>query len=198
MRRNPILSPLAAGLFALGTLTLGATVPSAAGAASMTPSCSALTKSAIVADGFTGATGPVVTSYNYKKLSANAANALGTTLDFGSKALVISCVSPADIKKLSVLAQGSSKPTMTATQYMAYLVKQAAGAMKKTPVGGVSDYLDFGNGKEDGLGSTAKAGAVRLDAWVAGNFIVLTFTAPIVNPASKSLLNLIKTTQAVL
>ena len=66
--------------------------------------------------------------------------------------------------------------------------------MKKTAVSGVSDYLDFGNGKEDGLGSTSTAGSVRLDAWVSGNFIFLTFAAPALQTPSKPLLALIKST----
>jgi len=195
MRRLSCISPLAAGLLIAGTLTAGLGVTSVAGASTTAQSCATLTKAVIVADGYAGATGPKITPYNYSKASANATNALGTTYDFGPKALVIGCVSPADIKKLSAAA---SKPTMTSIQYMAYMVKQAAGAMKKTPVGGVSDYLDFGNGKEDGLGSTATAGSVRLDAWVAGNYIVLTFTAPVVATPTKALLNLIKTTQTLL
>lgn len=162
--------------------------------ATTTASCSQLTKTALATDGYVNATGPIVTAYNYTKTSANAANSLGTTLDFGSKALVVACISPSDIKKLSAIAQGSAKPTMTADQYMAYMVKHSAGAMKKTKVGVVNDYLDFGSGKEDGLGSTSTAGSVRLDAWVSGNFIFLTFSAPAVQVPAKPLLALIKTT----
>ena len=179
------------------SLVVGAGVATSAGATQV-GSCSSLTKAVVVSDGFTGAATPKITPHNYTKASANSANALGTTIDFGSKALVIGCVSPADIKKLSVIALGSSKPAMTTTQYMAYLVKQSAGAMIKTPVGGVSDYLDQGNGKEDGLGSTAKASSVRLDAWITGNYIVLTFTVPATATASKPLLALIKTTKKLL
>ena len=128
----------------------------------------------------------------------HAANSLGTTIDFGKGALVVSCVSPADIAKLSVSAQGAGKPTMTAQQYMDYMVAQSAGAMTATPVGGVTDYLDFGNGKEDGLGSTATATSVRLDAWVANKFIILTFIHPATTTPSSALLNFIKTTHSVL
>lgn len=194
MRRTSILSTSA--ILIAGLITVSATFSLSANAA--TPSCSAITKSAVIADGYTKATGPVVTAYNYAKPSANAANSLGTTIDFGAKALVVACVSPADIKKLSVAAQGASKPAMTATQYMAYMVKQSAGAMTKKSVGGVSDYLDLGNGKEDGLGSTAKAGSLRLDAWVAGKFIILTFSAPATATPPKALLSFIKTTLKVL
>jgi hypothetical protein len=148
----------------------------------------------MIADGYKGAATPVVTPYNYTKPSMNPAHALGTTLDFGSKAIVVSCISPSDIKKLSTMVQGSSKPPMSAAQYLAYLAQQSAGAMKKTPVGGVSDYLDFGNGKEDGLGSTAKAGGVRLDAWATKHYIFLTFSAPVATTAPKSLLSFISTT----
>jgi len=160
------------------------------------PSCSNITKAAVVADGFTGAKTPTVTPYDYASMSANPANALGTTIDFGAKALVVSCVSPSDIAKLA--AQAKLPTSTTATSYMAYMVKQSAGAMTKTSVGGVSDYLDFGNGKEDGLGSTSTAGSVRLDAWVAHNFIVLTFIAPASSKPSTALLNFIKTTESVL
>jgi len=194
MRRTSILS-ISAILIA-GLITVSSSFALSANAA--TPSCSAITKSAVIADGYTNATTPVITAYNYAKPSANAANSLGTTIDFGAKALVVACVSPADIKKLSIQAQGASKPAMTATQYMAYMVKQSAGAMTKKSVGGVSDFLDLGNGKEDGLGSTAKAGSLRLDAWVAGKFIVLTFSAPATATAPKALLSFIKTTQKVL
>jgi hypothetical protein len=177
--------------------TVGLTAVTPANAA--TASCSALTKAVVVADGYTAATGPVVTAYNYKTISKNPANALGTTIDFGAKALVVGCVSPADIAKLSVAAQGSGKPTMSAAAYLSYMAKQSAGAMKKTPVGGVSDYLDFGNGKEDGLGSTMNAGSIRLDAWVAGGkFIILTFSAPASAKPSASLLNFIKSTNTLL
>ena len=194
MRRTSILSTSA--ILIAGLITVSASFSLSANAAF--PSCSAITKSAVIADGYTKATAPVVTAYNYAKSSANAANSLGTTIDFGAKALVVACISPADIKKLSIAAQGASKPAMTATQYMDYMVKQSAGAMTKKSVGGVSDYLDLGNGKEDGLGSTAKAGSLRLDAWVAGKFIVLTFSAPASATPPKALLSFIKTTEKVL
>lgn len=41
------------------------------------------------------------------------------------------------------------------------------------------DYLDFGKGKEDGLGSASTPSSVRLDAWVAGKYIILGFIAPV-------------------
>jgi hypothetical protein len=192
MRRT--LNTLAATLLAVGTVVTVAAGASSVAAAATKASCGSLTKSLITTSGFSGATGPVVTPYNYKKISANQANALGTTYDFGPKAIVISCVAPSDISRLSILAQGSMKKPMNATAYMNYLVKQAAGAMKKTPVGGVSDYLDFGNGKEDGVGSLAKAGSIRLDAWVAHNYIFLTFSQPATATPSTGLLNLIKYT----
>lgn len=158
-----------------------------------TGSCASITKALVVADGYEAATTPKLTPYNFANTSANEANALGTTIDFGAKALVVGCVSPADIAKYS----GSKKP-MTATQYLASVVKQSAGAMKKTAVGGVSDYLDFGNGKEDGVGSTSKAGSLRLDAWVAGKYIILTFSAPAVATPPAALLAFIKSTQTLL
>ncbi len=165
---------------------------------SLKGTCGALTKSVVVADGFTNASGPTITKYDYNNLNANAANSLGTTIDFGKGALVVACVSPSDIAKLSASAQAAGKPTMTAQQYMDYMVAQSAGAMTATPVGGVTDYLDFGNGKEDGLGSTATATSVRLDAWVANKFIILTFIHPASATPSAALLNFITTTQTVL
>lgn len=163
------------------TLVLGSILPVVASAAAsvmqLNQSCDALTMKLVMSDGFTRASGPKITMYNYANAKKNATNALGETFDYGAKALVISCLSPKDIHQLSIQAQGKSKPTMTATQYMAYMVKQSSGAMTKVTVGGVSDYKDLGNGKEDGLGSTAKLGSVRLDAWVAGKYIVLTQTA---------------------
>lgn len=196
MRRTSILLPSMSAILIGALITVSSAFSMSANAAS--PSCSAITKSAVIADGYSKATTPKVTAYNYLKASANAANSLGTTIDFGAKALVVACVSPADIKKLSIAAQGASKPTMTANQYMAYMVKQSAGAMTKKSVGGVNDFLDLGNGKEDGLGSTSKAGSIRLDAWVAGKFIVLTFSAPATATPPKALLAFIKTTQTVL
>jgi len=172
------------------------TLASSSVASAQRLSCAAITKPLVVSQGFTRATGPVVTPYNYAKPSKNAQNALGTTIDFGAKALVVGCVSPADIAKLSVLAQGSMKPVMTAQQYMNYMVKQAAPAMKKTPVAGTNDYLDFGNGKEDGVGSTVSMGSVRLDAWVAGGYIFLGFSGPVTSAnASPALVKFIKWTE---
>ena len=155
--------------------------------------CSAITKALVVSDGYKTATAPKITPYNFANTSANEANALGTTIDFGATALVVGCVSPADIAKYA----GSMK-SMTATQYLASVVKDSAGAMKKTVVGGVNDYLDFGNGKEDGVGSTSKAGSLRLDAWVAGKYVILTFSAPAVATPPAALLAFIKSTEKVL
>lgn len=194
MRPRSISTTAFSSLALLGSLTLGSTVATNAQAATSASSCASITKSLMIADGFSGATTPKVTPYNYTKPSMNPANALGTTIDFGPKALVVACVSPSDIKKLSAIAQGSSKSPMSATQYLAYVAKGSAGAMKKTSVGGVSDYLDFGNGKEDGLGSTSKAGGVRLDAWATNKYIFLTFSAPVSMTAPKALLSFIKTT----
>ena len=163
------------------------------------PSCGNLTKSLVVKDGYTKATGPKITKYNYAHPDKNEANALGTTYDFGSKALVVGCVSPTDLVQLSIAAQGKKKPTMTATQYLAYMVKQSAGAMTKTPVAGMDDYLDFGNGKEDGVGSMDKARSLRLDAWVIGNYIVLTFSGPVTSQkAPAALVNFINSTKTAL
>ena len=186
MIRKISLSVLAFSLLAAGL----ATTPASQAAAG---SCSSITKALVVADGYKNATGPKITPYNFANTSANEANALGTTIDFGAKALVVGCVSPADIAKYA----GSMK-SMTATQYLASVVKASAGAMKKTPVGGVADYLDFGNGKEDGVGSTSKAGSLRLDAWVAGKYVILTFSAPAVATPPAALLAFIKSTQSVL
>jgi len=189
MRRTHLVTSVLASVLATASLALPLSASSASAAAM---SCGALTKTALVADGFTSATGPVVTPYNYAKVSANPANALGTTYDFGAKALVVSCVSPADIAKLSALA---GHPHQSAAQYMAYLVAQSSGAMVKTPVGGTDDYLDFGNGKQDGLGSSARAFSVRLDAWVAHNYIFLTFITPVTSPkAPTPLVNFVKWT----
>ena len=176
-------------------LALAGTAVAVAPANAATVSCASLTKAVVVSDGYTAATGPVVTKYNYTNLKANEANALGTTIDFGAKALVVGCVSPADIAKLV----GKGKPTMTAAAYLAKMAKDSAGAMKKTMVGGVADYLDFGNGKEDGVGSVKTAGSIRLDAWVAaGKYIILTFSGPASATPSKALLAFIKSTNTVL
>ncbi len=179
---------------ALTASPLVVTVGQSTRASAATASCSSLTKGAIVSDGFKNTISATITSYNYQKPSSNQPNALGTTIDFGPKAVVIACVSPKDIAKLSVTAQGGGKPTMSAQQYMKYLVKQSAGAMKKTPVGGVNDYLDFGNGKEDGVGSLSTAGSIRLDAWVARGYIFLTFSQPASSTPSAALLKLIHST----
>jgi hypothetical protein len=186
----------------LAFVTLGASLvtvgANSTAGASTAQNCSKLTKSVVVADGFTKAIGPKVTPYNYKVASKNAPNALGTTYDFGKGALVIGCVSPADLVHLSADAQGAMKPTMSATAYLNYMVKQSAGAMTKTKVGPVFDYLDFGNGKEDGLGSTATASSVRLDAWVAGKYLIFGFIAPVTTKPTPALLKLVDTTLKVL
>ncbi len=191
MQRKFILSTLSMSL----VIAVVSFTPMAQAA---TGSCASITKALVVADGYKSATGPATTPYNFANAAANQANALGTTIDFGAKALVVGCISPADIAKYSVAANGKKKPAMTATQYLAYVVKQSAGAMKKTPVGGVSDYLDFGNGKEDGVASTSKAGSLRLDAWVAGKYVILTFSAPAVATPPAPLLAFIKSTQTLL
>jgi hypothetical protein len=190
MRR--LITPLISLFVLSGSLVAGSAVATTAGAAS-TATCGSITKALVVADGYTAATTPVVTPYNYKKESANSANSLGTTIDFGAKALVVACVSPSDIAKLSAQA-APGKPVMTAAQYMTWMAKDSAGAMKATPVAGVTDYLDFGNGKEDGLGSTVKAGSVRLDAWVAGSYIFLAFSAPVTPKVPTPLVNFIHST----
>ncbi len=151
--------------------------------------CASITKALVVSQGFTAASSPKVTPYNYADNATNVANAVGTTIDFGAKALVIGCVSPADIAK-----SGGAK--QSAQQYMNAMVKDSAGAMIKTPVAGVNDYLDFGNGKEDGLGSTSAMRSVRLDAWVAGKYVFFGFSGPVLSPkASPALINLIKWTE---
>jgi len=187
-----MIRKISISLFSLSLVVAGISITSAVQAA--TGSCSSITKALVIFDGYKAATEPTITPYNFANTSANQANALGTTIDFGAKALVVGCISPADIAKYS----GSKKPVMTATQYLASVVKASAGAMKKTPVGGVSDYLDFGNGKEDGVGSTAKAGSLRLDAWVAGKYVILTFSAPAVATPPAPLLAFIKSSQALL
>ncbi|HEY5103562.1 MAG TPA: hypothetical protein VII65_00835 [Acidimicrobiales bacterium] len=196
--RIKFLSPIVAGVLLTGIATISSGLGDTSGAATSVNACNKITKAVMVANGYSNAVSPSVTPYNYAKTSSNPANALGNTIDFGAKALVVGCVSPADIKKLSASVQGSSKTTMTTNEYMAYMVKQSGGAMTKTPVGGVSDYLDFGSGKEDGLGSTSTAGSIRLDAWVAGRYIILTFSAPASATPPKALLNFIKATKALL
>ena len=80
---------------------------------------------------------------------------------------------------------------------MTYMVHQSAGSMAATPVAGTTDYLDFGSGKEDGLGSTMTMSSVRLDAWVAGGHIFLGFSGPVTsNKASAPLVKFIQWTEA--
>jgi hypothetical protein len=195
MRLRHVITAGSSLFLATSLLGLGTGLSKGVGAATGAASCSSLTQAVVLADGFSAAQVPTITPYNYAAPSSNPTNALGTTIDFGPQALVVSCVSPSDLQQLSVAAQGSKKSAMSAKAYMAYLVKQANGAMKRTRVGGVNDYLDFGNGKEDGLGSTATASSVRLDAWVVGHFIVLTQTAPATTAPSQALLAFIKTTK---
>jgi hypothetical protein len=104
-------------------------VATAASASTAKSSCASVTKKLVVSDGFTQATGPKVTKYDYKHPKKNAANALGTTIDFGAKALIVGCVSPRDLVHLSKQA---GKKTMSATAYMKYMVAQSGGAMTKT------------------------------------------------------------------
>ena len=176
---------------AIAALIAPLALSTSASASSMASSatCASITKALVVSQGFTGATAPVVTPFNYVDETKNAANAVGTTIDFGAKALVVGCVSPADIAK-----SGGAK--QSAQQYMDAMVKDSAGAMIKTPVAGVNDYLDFGNGKEDGLGSTSAMRSVRLDAWVAGKYVFFGFSGPVRSPkASPALVKFIKWTQ---
>lgn len=191
MQRKFFMSTISLSLL-IGALSF---VPAAQAASG---SCASITKALVVADGYKSAVGPTTLHYNFANTAANQANAMGTTIDFGAKALVVGCVSPIDIAKYSVAINGAKKPAMTATQYLAYVVKQSTGAMKKTAVGGVSDYLDFGNGKEDGVGSTSKAGSLRLDAWIAGKYVILTFSAPAIATPPAPLLAFIKSTQKLL
>lgn len=178
----------------LGSLVL---VSPAVSGASAAKGCGALTLQAVKADGYTAATGPSVTPYNYANANANAANAVGTTIDFGKSALIVGCLDPAHLAS-AWKAQGFAGKATTAQAFMADLVAASQGAMTATKVGGVTDYLDYGNGKEDGLGSLSKAASLRLDAWVAnGKYVVLTFSAP-AGPPSKALLRFISTTQSVL
>ena len=186
MRRITNLIGSAALLASVCTVAATGSIASAATA----NKCGQLTLSAIKSYGFTKATGPKITQYNFTKSSANAANALGETIDFGAKALVISCVTPSDIAKLSVQAGG--KKTWTAQQYMNWMVKDSAGAMKATPTAGTTSYLDFGNGKEDGLGSTVKSSSVRLDAFVFHSYIIMVQTAPVSAKPSAALTKFIK------
>jgi hypothetical protein len=175
----------------MAVLTAGATgllvLPTPSGAATVAgkpsaPSCQSITQAQAIATGFTGARAPKVSDFNDKKLAANPPNLLGETIDFGAKALVVGCAAPIDLKALSVTANGAGKPVMTAAQYVQYLVRTSAGAMKSETIGGVPGYADYGNGREDGLGSTATAGSVRLDTFVAGNFVINFFSSP-VSPA---------------
>jgi len=179
---------------------LALTVTSSTAQAAMPATCSSITLAQVKADGFTGATGPVVTPYNYANPSKDATNALGTTIDFGAKALVVGCVSPADVTKLAAAAKvkGTANTHALAQAYMNYMVQQAgAGVMNATPVGGTTDYLDFGNGKQDGLGSTSAMGAVRLDAWVAGPYIFLGFSGPVTSSKpSAALVKFVKWTES--
>ncbi len=185
---------IASVLLVASTLTIAASV----GASTAPTGCNALTLALAKADGYSSATGPVVTPYNYKKGAHNAANAIGTTIDFGSKALVVGCLDPANLHNAWTAQQFSGTAT-TATAFMTKLVAAAQGAMTKTTVGPVTDYLDFGNGKEDGVGSLSTAKSLRLDAWVAnGKYVIVTFSQPAAAVAPKALLAFMKSTVTLL
>ena len=71
--------------------------------------------------------------------------------------------------------------------------------MKRKMYRPVTDYLDFGNGKEDGVGSLSSAKSLRLDAWVAnGKYVILTFSQPAAAVAPKALLAFMKSTVTLL
>lgn len=186
--------PLRAAV-AIATMTAGLAGASAVAGASTAKkaTCASITKSVIKQQGFSQATKAKITKYDYAHPSKNEANAIGTTIDFGKKAIVIGCVSPNDIRQ--ALKAQDRVAAMTSTQYMTYLVAQSAGAMKMTMVGGVMDYVDFGNGKEDGVGSLSKAGSIRLDAWVAGSYDFFTFSQPASATPTKALTKFIAYTQ---
>ena len=191
MRRITTLLGSTALLASIFTVTATGSIASATTA----NKCGQLTLSAIKSYGFTKATGPKITQYNFKKESANAANALGETIDFGAKALVISCVTPSDIAKLSVQAGGNK--SWTAARYMQWMVKDSAGAMKATPTVNTTSYLDFGSGKEDGLGSTVSSSSVRLDAFVFHKYIIMVQTAPVSVKPSAALTKFIKAAEMI-
>jgi len=98
---------------------LALTVTSSTAQAAMPATCSSITLAQVKADGFTGATGPVVTPYNYANPSKDATNALGTTIDFGAKALVVGCVSPADVTKLAAAAKVKGTATVRLDAWVA-------------------------------------------------------------------------------
>jgi hypothetical protein len=164
--------------------------PSVVGASSvapkgLSPACTLITQRQVVAAGFSRATAPKITPFNSKNIGANPANSLGETIDFGARALVVGCASPADLRALSSASAGKSTPTMSASQYVEYLVKTSAGAMKSERIGGVAGFIDYGNGKEDGLGSTSTAGSVRLDTFAAGGYVINFFSSPISSTTTK-------------
>ena len=111
--------------------------------------------------------------------------------------MIVGCLDPTHLGA-AWKAQGFSGTATNASAFMSQLVAASAGAMTKTKVGPVWDYLDYGNGSEDGLGSLASARSLRLDAWVTNNkYVLVTFSAPAGSP-SKALLAFIASTVKLL
>ena len=79
-----MLGKISISAISLTLLATGMAFTPAAQAA--TGSCASITKALVVADGYKAATTPKLTPYNFANTSANEANALGTTIDFGAKA----------------------------------------------------------------------------------------------------------------
>jgi hypothetical protein len=176
------------------TLTLAGLPLLTSGVATAASGCGVLTSALVTSAGYTHALSPVVTPYNYTMTSANETNALGTTYDFGVHATVVSCVAPRDIKKLAKAA----KVKNSAAAYLAWMVKDSNGTMIPTTIGSTKDWVDYGNGKEDGLGSFVSDTSIRLDAFRAGRYIILIQTSPALTAAVPPLQRLVAAITAAL
>ena len=148
-------------------------VQSPAGA--LTSTCKTISKALVIQTGYTDATGPNVTAYNYTNKAANAANAVGTTLDFGPTSVVISCLAPSDLTKTATLLH---KPAFTPESYLAYM-KATIPGLQSQNIMGIPTLTRTVPGSTAGLGSMTKAAKLRVDAFmVRADYVIIVESIP--------------------
>lgn len=144
-------------------------------AGALTSTCKTISKALVVQSGYTSATAPKITPYNYTNKAANAAHAVGTTLDFGPTSVVVSCLAPSDLAKTATLLH---KPTFTPETYLAYM-KSTIPGLQQTSIMGIPALTRTVPGSVAGLGSMAKAPSLRVDAFmVRADYVIIIESIP--------------------
>jgi hypothetical protein len=158
-----------------------------ANASGVTSTCRSLTKTIAVLSGYTP-TGPKYTAYNYAAGATNLPHALGTTVDFGPNAVVVSCLAPSDLTKLATKLH---KPAFTPATFLTYLTTTTPSYMSGNILG-YDEYSRMTTGAAAGIGSLAHAAKLRLDAFaVATNYVLIVQSVPGIVTPSYSLKNFI-------